>query len=240
MSNIETVRWFDGQESLPEAGRAVLEDPQLDMVVVRNVGTIGLSTYLEGPRSFPDAAKMRNKLYAEIPALHQLDTTVQEWWSSHPLGHAYRLRLLDTTQTMHITHRGIALHIDEPTRWTGDPVIHTPIEGPLTWSLRIDQHGGNKRLFHAKRTHVPYLAATGLNTGAIEQLTDEIDSRYDTDDVSGISTVEQAPNDMVLFANNPYPTLHAVNNMFGLGAQHASKAIVCSYELLYNAPQGNR
>jgi hypothetical protein len=245
-SNIETVRWFDGQESLPEAGRAVLEDPHLDMVVVRNVGTVGLSTYFGGPRPYTSMHRMRDILYTEIPTLRQLDTTVHDWWDSHPLGRAYGLRTLKTSRSMNLVHRGIGLHIDEPTLKTSDFIIDGPIEGPLTWSLRIDPHDNKRRVFYAKRTNIPYLNENGLNLNGAEQLMTELDRRLMRGDASGISTAEQAPGTMVLFANHPHPTLHAVNNIFGLRAEDAmtaivdsSRAIVCSYELLHNS-SGNR
>lgn len=231
----ETVRWYDGQESLAEAGMTLLENPTIDMVIVRDVGTIGLQKTL-GTSPFIGRSfyELRDLLYNEIPMFEDLDEVVTQWWAKQPLKDAYTLHTLHDTETIRAANRGIELHIDEPLYDIHENVADARIEGPLTFSLRLDNLARNQRIFRALRTHRSYLNRYGIDIDTATELGAEIRRRFEAKDESRLAVAEQRPGDLVMFANHPYPTLHAVNNAFRprLG-ERPSKAIVCSYELTH-------
>jgi hypothetical protein len=229
----ERVSWYDGQESLAEAGRTLLENRHLDMVVVRDVGTIGLREALgTKPVIGYSFGELRDLLFAEVPALDGLDQVVTQWWAEQPLQDAYRLHTLRDSETIRAANRGIELHIDEPLYDIYEDLADTRVEGPLTFSLRVDNLIRNQRIFRAMRTHRSYLDRSGIDIDAATELCGHIRQRFDTKDDSGLTVVEQRPDDLVMFVNHPFPTIHAVNNPFRpRTGERPAKALVCSYEL---------
>ena len=97
-------------------------------------------------------------------------------------------------------------------------------EGPLTMSIRLDT-SQERRDFYIKRI-TELSIGNDYKKDLFESLWEEMERMEDIkgdDKYAGYSHIRQSHGDLVMFANNPHPSLHAVENRISHRRQGAGR-----------------
>ena len=189
---------FDGPGRMVDAVGALLERPELDLVVVR-----GLLRPRAIRRLHPGDPGRREVLWAAVPRLREVTGLLAEWWSEH----GYRDYRFVPPGFAPGNHRrgGLVAHLDPAEE---DAYLY----GPVTMSVVSSREGGT---YLAERTSAVLCDEDRVfDPAAFEELERAVSSPSST--ARRLRTeVEQRRGDAVLIMNHPTPTLHAVEAEHG-------------------------
>ena len=215
---------LEGQAGMVEAGMRLLDRSLgYEAAVVRGVGTAALYNLVA---TRPNPTSEHAILLAELPALRRIEAAVAIW-AARSLPEQYQLRGL---LTYGLKSGAIGRHYDQ---FDGSGVPGDICDGPLTFSLRVDQEPV-RRIFYVEPTFGLSLTQDGLDADNERYLfkTCREDNRLD------MTTIQQNPGDLVLFYNYPSPTIHAVddptddtvwNNRYGESG--GTKALIGTWQI---------
>ena len=208
------VARYEGIEALATAGADVLSDDSIDAAVIQGLHEEAatmrrVAAKLPVRERDSDSLWLAQNMAKVLPVFNELDRTVAAWWANQqtPAGYSF----VPQIQSAWLRHRGIPAHFD---------IFNDlmPIDGPLTFSLRLDTHVDNLRTFYAKR-YPGLLAFSELipsQTEGILNRQNQITNTIRRVGNTGMSKILQDPGDMVLMMNYPVPTLHAVDTVHTL------------------------
>jgi hypothetical protein len=201
---------FEGPESLAGAGQRILNDPSLALVVVRNMAS---KSELE---NVAHTVHYGSDQPVDIKDLHG---AVEDWVEANPTAGT-----LETNSfTVGSRTYGDGPHIDSAR--LGYEVRH----GPVTGSLRTDTQDHLRRHYSAARPTFSLADEDGRPTAeALSTLGKRVDrfeflSKLGRLGAGHAAHVYQRPGDLILFANWPSPTIHAIK------ADHGCRAALYSY-----------
>ncbi len=207
------VAEFHGPEQLVEAGQTLLDEPKLDMAVVRQAAdfeTSGIDRQMIYPNGGPLGGPAQQWLEESL-GLADLDEVVQSWWDTNP-NESYSFE--GRTDRVGSNIFDIARHLDGNTvageRWY---LGEGELPGPISLSLRIDPNHNHKRVFYARRIDeaprhlqpIPVDVLRLVGRGIIGALP------------MPMSHVRQEPGDCILFPNYPLPAVHQVKTKVVVG-----------------------
>lgn len=183
---------FKGPESFLEAVETVTREPMVDVAVIRGVDDlIGLDTQIDRYKS-KALGQFRNSFANIVPQATQMKDVLKPLWNDY--------RDLFDERIKPNYGLPLPLYID----YTSQRHIDAPGAGLVTISARIDEHHELKRTFYARKK----VGKLGIDHHGMETAAGALSFSWLGH--IGLSRVNQAPGDIVLFANFPLVTSHQV------------------------------
>lgn len=219
------VARYEGIASLVTAGEDVLSDSTIDAAVIHGLGeqvaalTGAISSHTFYWRDLgTENPELATLVEDTIPEISTLSGMVERWWANQPSIAGYTIS--PHLANAWIRSRPIPPHFDV----LSDEMA---IDGPLTFSLRLDNRIDHLRTFRAKRyTGLMTLATPPDQLEPIVERQKGLAARAAKRRFNGLVRILQDPGDMVLFMNHPEPTLHAVST-----EKDATTSLIGSYAI---------
>ena len=184
--------YFDGRENLFGAVDTALNDPNVGIVLVRDLVT---QEFIEEMAELGDSGSYERRqeiLYKDVPELDAIDLYVSEWWRRN--GYS------DYEITDGRLHFGSKAQIGRETHVEGSS--DSPVYGPVTIGFGAE---GSSRVYGEKRRHRPMAPNRQFNTESFKAWD------YATNpDRLPKDSVLQTPRDAVIFPQHPWVARHAV------------------------------
>jgi hypothetical protein len=197
------VAEFHGAGELPRAGETLLTDPNLDLVIVHGLRTDRIAEAASRLGTTAGVAELKATVTADIPTFSDLDLAVQGWVQNQPAISQLNVAppFAAGRYGLSFRHDGIPPHVDES---YGDREHF----GPVAASLRLDEEP-IERTFHARRTNIATIQNGHLSGEGLRATKQDL---LDTGEslAEHYSSITQRCGDMVLIANQPTLTAHAV------------------------------
>lgn len=222
------VAEFHGPEQFVEAGQTVLNEPTLDIAIVRdavNFQESGIGWYeMNGERPMINQAKDWLDRTLDFEGL---DNVVEAWWQDHA---DERFSYLGRVRDIHTNQLDASRHFDaiHPLWKTWPNLYNEHIPGPISLSLRTDPNEKHPRRFYARRLEETPIEGVTIPPSVLRLAGVGIKSMFMR---PAISSVTQRPGDCVIFPNHPTPALHAVKTKTGKHDYNRAQAIIYHYWL---------